>query len=163
MTIPIGMSRYHKLYIKWLKESIQKLNINHVFMHVPTTEYHNYIKEFENQIKKPLPQIHESLDNFGQEVVKSMREVLEQTKIKYTFLNPMTDFNVSDPIQSYRFPYNELLDKYPDQEFFALEDLNEYKLVSDSRVKNGIFAVLDHPDPYLDKKTDDNNSSLILF
>lgn len=23
MTIPIGMSRYHKLYINWLKESIQ--------------------------------------------------------------------------------------------------------------------------------------------
>ncbi|XP_065643130.1 uncharacterized protein LOC136074719 [Hydra vulgaris] len=163
ITVPKGLSRYHKLYLNWLKESVQKIKVKHIFMHIPLDEYHFYIRELENHLNKSLPYIHKCLDYFGQEIMKEVRFILEQSKVKYTFLNPMSDFNVSCPIQSYRYAYNELTEKYPGEEFFALEDLREFKLLTGSKVTNGIFSILDHPNPYCDKRTDEHNSETFFL
>nr|XP_012561444.2 uncharacterized protein LOC105846860 [Hydra vulgaris]XP_047129798.1 uncharacterized protein LOC105846860 [Hydra vulgaris] len=163
ITVPKGLSRYHKLYFNWLKESVQKIKVKHIFMHIPLDEYHFYIKELENHLSKSLPYIHKCLDYFGQEIMKEVCCIFEQSKVKHTFLNPMSDFNVPSPIQSYRYAYNELTEKYPGEEFFAFEDLREFKLLTGSKIANGLFSILDHPDPYCDKKTDEYNSETFFL
>lgn len=163
LTIPIDLGRYHTCYLKWLNQTIGKLTIDHIYIHVPINEYHVYINEIEDQLKRPLPEIHDHLQEFGDNVKNRIKEIVNKAGIRHTFLDPMKDYNIKNPVDSYKFAYNILPAKFPKENFFAFEDISEFKLVTDSLVKNGMFGVFDYPDPYLDKTTDQINSKNFIF
>ena len=127
-------------------------------MHVPETEYHFYIKELEEKMQKPLPELHQHLEKFAEKVRMIIKEIMEEANMKYTLIDPIKQYNASNPIDSYKFTYNQLPTLFHGKKFFAFEDISEFKLISGSPVKNGIFAVLDNPDPYTLKSTDEENS-----
>ena len=163
ITIPRNLGRYHNYYLEWLSSSVKKLNIRHIFMHIPITEYHFYISELEVQMQKALPELHDHLEVFGNSLKAKAKEIMESANVRHTIIDPMKQYNVRNPIESYKFTYNQLPVIHPKENFFAFEDISEFKLVSGSPVKNGIFAVFDNPDPYAIKTTNEKNSITLPF
>lgn len=83
---------------------------------------------------------------------------MNKANIKFTMLDPIKDYQIENPIESYSFVYKQLPEMHPNKTFFAFEDIAEFRLVSDSKVKNGMFGIFDYPDPYNNKTTDVENS-----
>ena len=75
--VPRDIGKYHSIYLSWLQESIPKLNVKHIFMHVPETEYHLYIKDLEVKMKRPLPELHQNLSIFAEKVREPIRAIMK--------------------------------------------------------------------------------------
>ncbi len=97
-------------------------------MNLPISEYHFYINEFEAKLEESLPMAHLHLDNFGNEIFKMIKKLLVDSGAWHTFIDPIKEYNLQEPVESYQYPYLSFPDKFPQENFFVFEDMSSHYL-----------------------------------
>lgn len=152
--LPQDPGPYHQLLIEWSMDRLAKIGPRRILYHLPIWEYHRFVTDFELMIGQEIPESHAILESFFQKTSDLAQKTAEAYGLNLEFVNPMRDFGLTDPAESFGFPYF-YPEKYginPDN-LFGVEDLVELKiaLVAQARFGRTIpmrCAVLDIPHPY---------------
>jgi hypothetical protein len=159
--LPQEPNAYHRLLIDWSMDRLSKLNPKRVLYHLPLWEYRQFIAEFEHRSGLGIPEAYNVLESFFQKTTALVEATASRYGIVLEFINPMRDFGITDPVESFGLPYF-----YPEKygilpkDIFGVEDLVELKiaLMAKERFNREIpmrLAVLAVPHPYFSRSGGD--------
>lgn len=167
--VPRGLGPYHRTLIEWQAAHIRRLSNARVLYHIPTDEYHVYIKLVETHLGRAVPELHSMLDEFAQEMRKELKIAIGSHPVDLRFVHPMRQWNAANPLESYMEPYLRINELCADVSVaMGLEDLGENRLARAAAAITGITvpvlgAVLSIPDTFQDKALRDGDFAVITL
>ena len=120
--MPTTLGDYHLKLIKWQTAMLKALQVDEVFYHIPTEEYHCWIREVEVAAGCSLPEQHVLLDKFASAVMQHICD-LAPCSCKLHFIEPMKMQNLGSPVESFLWPYLNVGSLTDCSEVAALEDV----------------------------------------
>ncbi|MDP2630556.1 MAG: hypothetical protein Q8P56_04060 [Candidatus Uhrbacteria bacterium] len=102
MDVPVFSREYHRRTIERQARAARELGIREMFYHLPVAEYHGYIREIEEALGRSLPELHELLEQFANEIRNLVLEKF--IGIQVAFIDP-TPFANGDPNGFFVLPY----------------------------------------------------------
>ena len=119
--VPTTLGEYHLNLIKWQMAMLKELQVEEVFYHIPTEEYHFWIRELEVAAGRGLPEQHDLLDSFAAKVVQHI-QAHAPASCKLHFIEPMKMQNLENPVESFLWPYLSMHSLTDHFEVAAFED-----------------------------------------
>lgn len=158
MHVPKGLGEYHSRLISFQAEAVRRMRPELLVYHLAQREYHMYISELEVQLGQQLPQVHQLLDEFVEDFRAAVMQALEPHVGSLRFIQPVEEFDVTDQVESYLYPYLHVEDfGVSPERVAAVEDLREVHLAHSAWQRCGtlvpVFAgVLDVPNHPFNRK-----------
>ena len=119
--MPTTLGEYHLKLIKWQMAMLKELQVEEVFYHMPTEEYHFWIREVEAAAGRRLPEQHDLLDSFAAKVMQYV-QAHAPASCKLHFIEPMKTQNLESPVESFLWPYLSVQNLTDCCEVAAFED-----------------------------------------
>jgi hypothetical protein len=154
MNIPLMPGLYHYQLLTWQASVINRLSrIEEIRYHLPTSNYHIYIKMFEDALGIKLMNMHIHLHNYIKQIKRYMVESWNGVLNKLTYIEPYIKYD-KDGFSSKENDLMLYLDAAHHQATLGVEDLPELSLACETTRRTGnvvpcIVGVLDLPDPYM--------------
>ncbi|CAE7294290.1 unnamed protein product [Symbiodinium pilosum] len=150
--VPTTLGEYHLKLIKWQMAMLKELQVEEVFYHYPTEEYHFWIREVEVAAGRRLPEQHDLLDSFAAKVMQYV-QAHAPASCKLHFIEPMKTQNLESPVESFLWPYLSVQSLTDCFEVAAFEDLLELRLGEEAFQRTGrrmptLCVVIDEDHPF---------------